>query len=571
MEKKVRFKVWRWIFLSLSILTNTFLILYSTLPTEITEKWNNFFRNIFVSVINTATEKEVIPVPLTKLDLSFSSEETHKYNYLPGYQVNEIPLGSAKQIECTYLPLDTTDKSIQYSIDDSSVATINASGLTASIVGMKAGTTRIHAKNKLSGLESSVVIKVVETVAPTSFEISLESTEISIGSQQTITLEVDGGNLGHNELINFRYYDNRKLIYTSSNESVCTIDNYGVIYPLSIGNSLITVSNSINGFSRSISVNVVDGMPVSLYSDLAIFGSSICYDNDMLKDQNSGNNHYQLGVKDGNTELNPEDFIWESDNELLVKVDKHGVMRGFRKKTVDDESATITAISKLTGQSVSFNVTVKEELPSSIWFSVVNGSKETWNPTDYTACVGDNVVINIGYTPNTSKKDVVVSVSDESVVEFTNQGSSISLRLKTEGNCTLSVTSIINPSLSFSFNLEVMKAGAISSDELEDVGYNIRKVIGHALLFAIAETFTVVALFMFLYKKKIWVYVSISLGIELLLSILSETIQYFEPDRHGTIKDVLINFSGALIAGLLFAGILLLARIIRKKKEQKNQ
>lgn len=194
-EKKTRFKVARWIFLSLSILTNAFLILYFTLPYQITESWNNFFRNIFVSVVNTATEKEVIPVPITELNVFLSNEETYKYNYLPGYQLNEIPLGSAKQIECTYLPLNTTDKSVEYRIDDNSIATINASGLTASIIGIKAGFTTIHAKNKLSGLESSVDIKVVEIVAPTSLEISLDSNDIPLGSQQTINVNIDGENV----------------------------------------------------------------------------------------------------------------------------------------------------------------------------------------------------------------------------------------------------------------------------------------------------------------------------------------------------------------------------------------
>lgn len=566
MEKK-KYKVSRWIFLSLSVLMNTFLILYSTLQSEITSKWNTFVTNIFVGIINNATQREVVQIPMTELSISLSNEESYRYNYIPGYEVDEIPLGSAKQIECFYEPENTTDKSIEYTTVNTDIVKLNPNGLTVSVVGLKEGTAIIKAKNKLSGLEREVSVKVVNIVAPTNFEISVDSSDIAIGEQQTIDFIIDGGNLGTNELISFRYYDIRRLVFSSSNELAAEVDSNGVIYPKGIGTSAITVTNPISGVERTIDVNVTSGAPISPYTDLKISGSNVCYDNDMILDQSSHKNHYQLSVFDEEVELNPEDFLWESSDELLVKVDKHGVMRGFRKSVSEDKTATITAISKLTGQSVDFDVTVKDQLPTSISFFVVNGNRTTWNPESYTTFVGEVLSINIVYNPNVSKKDVVVDISSSSIIEITNQGSFLSVNVKSEGKCFITVTSVINPELSFTLKFVILKAGAITLSEMDDVSHNVRKIVGHATLFAIAEIFTIITFYMFLFKKKWWLPIVLSLGAELLLASISETVQALTPGRHGRVLDVLINFGGALVGTLIAIGIFALVKAIKTKRK----
>ena len=547
---------------------NTFLILYSTLPSDITVKWNNFVTNAFSKIVNTFTHKEAVVIPMTELSTGFSNEESYKYNFIPGYEVYEIPLGSAKQIESSYAPADTTDNSIQY-FAEQNIVSLNQSGAKVSVVGMKLGETIIHAKNSTSGLEKTCKVKVVETVEPTSFEVTLDKTEIAIGEQQTLNINIDGGNLGHSELINFRYYDIRKLVFSSSNVAVATVDKNGVIYPQNVGNATISVSNS-NGFTKYVDISIKSGTPVPNYENLSIFGSNVCYDNDMIRDQNSGTNHYQLGVKTNDTELNPEDFVWESSNELLVRVDKHGVVRGFRKNKVDDEIATITATSKLTGQSVSFEICVREQLPTAMYHSIVNGDKTSWNPTDYTTCVGDNLVVNIAYEPNISNKNIQYTITDATLIDVTNHGTSLSLIIKAEGACELTVISIVNPSLSRTMHFDILKAGAISSNEVEDIGTTIRKIVGHATLFAIAEAFTLIALYMFLYEKKHWIGLVLSLALELLISSISELVQHFSPDRHGTFSDIGINFLGSLFGAGILVAIYFIRKAIIKRKEKNN-
>lgn len=566
LEKK-RFRISRWIFLSLAIVFNGFIIAYSCFSKDTANRFNNWVTNIFARIVNNITEKEVEVIPITELSVSLSDD---KYNVIPGYKDNEIPLGSAKEITYSYLPSNATDKAVEFYADNNELVTLNSSGNKVSVVGMKVGTASIFAKNKSTGLISSTQIKVVDTVAPTSFDISLKSNDVAIGSHATIDFDIDGGVLGHNELINSRYYDIRKLNYTSSDESVATVNEYGVIKPLSIGTSLITVTNPINEYSRSLTINVIEGVAPSLYSDLRISGDNYCYGNDMLYDQASHTYNHPLSIHDGETELDVDDFIWESSDELLVRVDRHGVMRGFRKITTEDESATITATSKLTGQATSFNVSVKEQLPTSLVYSITNGKNTVWNYTQYSACVGDNVVVTLYYEPNISQKSAIVVSSNEDIIQATNQGSIISLNLKAEGDATISVQSVINPTLTFEININVLKAGAISGEDMEDVRFSLRKIIGHASMFLIGEVFTIITLYMFLYnkKKRLLLCVALSLSFELLLSGVSEFIQHLIPGRIGSVKDVFINFAGAAVGFAIVSIAYLIVFLIKRKKSK---
>lgn len=568
--KNNRFRISKWIMLSFAILLNAFIVIYSCIDEAITATWNSYFTNFVANIINGLTHKEVEVVPLENINISFSPEEVYKYNYLSGYKLEEIPLGSAKQIECAFSPVDATNKAVSYSANPADAVTLNQSGSTLSVIGMKAGECVITAKSSDGGYESSTTIRVVETVAPVSYEISLDKTDIAIGETQTINFDIDGGILTHNELVNFRYYDIRKLSFSSLDESVAKVDCYGVIYPQNIGSTTITVKNG--DYSKSIDVSIGSGTPHPDYSNLSISGSDFCYANDMILDQNSKKNHYQLTPKDGETELDPEDFIWASSNELLVKVDKHGVMRGFRKASLNDENATITARSKLTGQEVTFDVVVKNQLPTEMYFWFVSNGKEMWNHKEHTFFIGDNIVIYFLYSPTTQTKDVVATSENESVVSITNEGASITLHMLAEGSSLIKMTSVVNPELSVEMRCDVIQPGAISEDNVSDLGTTIRKSVGHAAVFMAAQIFTLLSFFMFFYDRKWYVWTSMSLGEGLFISGLSELIQYFVPSRSGSFIDVLIDFAGVVVgAGLTLLGIFIVHKIKEKKNSKKSE
>ena len=571
MEKKKKFRIAKWIMLSLAILSNAFLISYSCLDNETTKKWNDSFSNIFISFVNSFTKKKEKVISLDKIDIGFSNEQNYKYNYIPGYDLEEIPLGSAKQIECTFSPVDPTNKAITYTASPSDSVVLNQSGSIVSVVGMKPGPCEITATSNDGSFTSKLNLNVVNTKAPKYFDISKENYEINIGNPETIVFDIDGGVLTHNELVNFRYYDTRELSYVSNNTSIAEVDEFGVIYPVSVGSTTVTVSNG--EITKTLNISVESGTLPTAYSNLQISGSNVCYANDMILDQNgSHKNHYQLTPRDGETELNPEDFIWKSSNDLLAKVDNHGVLRGFRKSTLEDENVEITAVSKLTKQSVTFNVVVKNQIPSTINVCLEYGGQRIWDKTEYTVMVGEHIPVSCYYDVQVQNMNLIGTTSDESIISITSEGKNLVLHPHKEGDCTVKVISEINPELSLTTKYTVVKSGAIESKDVESLGKRLRKSVGHAAVFMVAQIFTFLALYMFLYDKKWWLYSSISLGEGLFICVLSELIQHFVPTRDGTVKDVFIDFAGVVVGfALAFLTLLLIKKIIKKKKEPQNK
>lgn len=538
-----RFHILKWISLSITILLNGFIVFYSCLPMNVTARWNSSFTNFFTRIINSISKKEVKEIPITDLKIEMSQD---KYNFIPGYEANVIPLGSAKEIQTTYSPVDATDKSIIYTTADTDKVRLNQNGTKLSVVGLKEGTATIVAKNNKSGIEKSLEVYVVETIAPVNFDISCSKTEIELGSYADIVFDIDGGPLGHNALYNSRYYDIRELSYSSSNPSVLSVDKLGVVHPISSGTSTISVSNGTT--TRSIDFTVVSGSTPVPYANLKIDGNNSAFENDFINNAH----HQTLEIYDGTTKLNNSGFEWSSSNELLVNVDQTGTIRGFRKSTSEDETAVIRATSKITNQYTEFTVVIKEQLPTTLVYEVATNNKSSWSPEIYTTCVGDNTKIVFYLQPSVQNTTMTINSSDTEVINPVFQGKHADLDIKKPGKCTISFYYNRDPNLKGSVEFTVLNAGALNSEEIIDTGYTLRKVVGHAALFMVAQISTIITIFMFLRKKPIWLKAIISVSIGLFFAIISEVIELFVPQRSGKVLDVLIDFSGVAVGALLF-------------------
>ena len=561
-----RFFVSRWIMLSLAILSNAFIIGYSFLSSESANKLSTTFANFFINFVNKASNVEKENIPLESIEINLSND---KYNSIPGYQTNEIPLGSAKEISCVFIPNNATNQSLSYTAEPSDAVILNQSGSVVSVVGMKKGNVDIIAKSSDGALVSTKTLSIIETVAPINYEISIDNNEIQLNSFGTIEFDIPNDVLPKSELILSRYYDVRKLQYISSNESVATVENSGVIHPKTNGTATITVKNG--DYHKELPISVVgSGSPVD-YSNLNISGSNVCYANDIILDQNSNKNHYQLAIKERETELNPLDFIWESSNELLARVDRHGVLRGFRKSSLEDETVTIKATSKINNKSAEFTVTVKNQLPTQIYYYLLMNGEKRWNIKSFVLSVGDVIPLYIEYQPATQNKNANAILSNDEVMSISNEGSRIMISTSKVGESILNVVSEVNPDLSFSISFKVVSAGVVSTESFDDITHKIRKSVGHAAVFMVSQAFTLLTLFMFLYDKKWWIYTSISLVEGFVISCISELIQYFIPSRSGAFLDVVIDFSGVCVGFCIGILILLLIIFVNKKAEQKAQ
>ena len=94
-----------------------------------------------------------------------------------------------------------------------------------------------------------------------------------------------------------------------------------------------------------------------------------------------------------------------------------------------------------------------------------------------------------------------------------------------------------------------------------EMQFIVRKMAHGAIYFLLG---LVTSLAMLCYEIKLWKRPAISLGICLLYAVSDEIHQLFVPGRSGEIRDVLIDFTGALTATML----VLLVRFITVKKRK---
>lgn len=157
---------------------------------------------------------------------------------------NQLTVGETAQITANVLPANATDKRLTYASSNTDVATVEQSG---KITAKKAGTANITvtaAGGKYARVSVTVKDNIIAVERITA-EI-LPSTTILKGDEAQITAEIFPANA-----------TDKSLTYTSSNETVATVDNTGKVTAKATGTSTITVSCP-NNKSADISITVAE-------------------------------------------------------------------------------------------------------------------------------------------------------------------------------------------------------------------------------------------------------------------------------------------------------------------------
>lgn len=106
-----------------------------------------------------------------------------------------------------------------------------------------------------------------------------------------------------------------------------------------------------------------------------------------------------------------------------------------------------------------------------------------------------------------------------------------------------------------------IKPGTIDDTNVHALSSFIRKFIGHFSLFVVSGILTTLSIkYLYYNNKQKFVFFVVFAGISgLFLAILTELIQLFVPGRSGEIKDVMIDYSGYLLA-LIVIGLIVYFR-----------
>ena len=149
----------------------------------------------------------------------------------------------------TILPYDASDKSEIWTSSDESIATVDEYGW---IYGVKAGTCTVTVT---STSNPSVKAEIKVTVTDSSEYVKV--TDILL-SKTELTIQAGYGNISYVTMLPYDASD-KSEIWTSSDESIATVDEYGWIYGVKAGTCTVTVTSRSNpDVKAEIKVTIID-------------------------------------------------------------------------------------------------------------------------------------------------------------------------------------------------------------------------------------------------------------------------------------------------------------------------
>ncbi len=152
----------------------------------------------------------------------------------------KMELGDSFRINATLTPEDAVDKTVSWSSSDESVAIVSKDG---KVTAVGVGKAAIVATAVNGGVNAECVVDV--TISVKSVSLDVASKEIHEGRDFLLTAKV----LPENAV-------NRNVVWTSSDESVATVDA-GHVFAVSAGQAVITVTTVDGNHTATCAVNVL--------------------------------------------------------------------------------------------------------------------------------------------------------------------------------------------------------------------------------------------------------------------------------------------------------------------------
>ena len=251
----------------------------------------------------------------------------------------------------TVLPELTTDKSVEWSSSNESVATIDANGLVTAIAVGEAIITATTTDG--SDLSASCKVTVVPTLAET---ITLDKAEISLEATETATLIAS---------VLPELVTDKSVEWSSSDETVAIVDENGVVTAVAVGEATITATTvDDSNLSATCKVTVIPTLAVSIELDQT--EASVEEKSDL-----------QLTATILPEHATNKEVVWSSSDKWVATVDNTGL--------VTIHSAGEVIITATTTDGTNLSATCRINVYSGI--DGVNGNDVI------VATVGDNIVV----------------------------------------------------------------------------------------------------------------------------------------------------------------------------------
>ena len=309
----------------------------------------------------TATCLVIVDIPLETIELNKS----------------EITLvkGTEETLIVTVTPEDLLNPDVIWSSSDESIVTVDATGKVSAV---GAGDTVITVTTENGGKTAQCQVSVI--VYAESVELNKTSLTLEKGTEETLiaaVLPLDT--------------TNKRVSWSSSNESVAIVDSYGKIYALKSGTTVITVTAEDGGFTAECNVTVI------------VSATSVSF------------NKVELTLVKGDSEtliayIFPDDttnkqLIWTSSDDSIATVDQTG-----KVIAVNTGQTVISVTTEDGGYTAQCLVTVEVNFEF-----VANGEKDT-----YISVIEDEINLSVDFPVFSDTKSITVCIKTVPHTEYFN-------------------------------------------------------------------------------------------------------------------------------------------------------
>ena len=154
-----------------------------------------------------------------------------------------VGVNNSMTLAATIQPANATNKALTWSSSDAGVATINQNGV---VTGVSPGTTTITVTTQDGAKTASSTI-TASNILLTSVVVNKTNATVGVGDTTSIKAAVAPANAS-----------NKTVLWTSSDPSVATVSNNGIVTAVAIGNATITATaQDAGGVSSTSAITVV--------------------------------------------------------------------------------------------------------------------------------------------------------------------------------------------------------------------------------------------------------------------------------------------------------------------------
>ena len=318
-----------------------------------------------------------------------------------------LTVGGTETLTATVSPSDATDKTVTWTSDNTSVATVSDGLITAKAV----GTAKITAKT--SNGKPAICTVTVDPVLPTGITLSKTSVSLNVGDTLTLKATVKPTNA-----------TDKSVTWTSDKTSVATVSN-GKITAKAVGTAKITAKTT-NGKTATCTVTV---------TKKTLEPDSVALDKTELTLEVGKTNILTATISPSNVE--DASITWSTSDDSVAMVSTNGRVVGIAEGT-----AIITAKTS-NGKTATCTVTVTQKVlePDSVVLDKTELTLEVGKTDILTATITPSDVEDASITWSTSD-DAVAMVSTNGRVVGIAEGTAI-ITAKTSNGKTATCTVIV--------------------------------------------------------------------------------------------------------------------------------